>query len=177
MVTHNRLDQIGTDSRSGPASRSASATAGLRIDFGNDQLPDGTLKLLHAIWEAGCDDGKLASRAHFDPVTIPTKLLPWITIFDVTYDPVRYRVRIVGTGLVGAMGVDTTGSYLDELAGFDRVIARANWLLDHRKAFFLENLPLTWVHERYSRYSVVGLPLASNGRDIDMLLYGMSFGY
>lgn len=146
-------------------------------EFRNDQLPDGHLKPLHAIWESGRDGDSLPSRAHFDPVTMPPALLPWITIFDVENDPTRFRVRLVGTGIVGAMGIDTTGEYLDALSGTEALLARSTWALENRKAYYAEDLPLTWTHEEYKHYSVVGMPLAANGHDIDMLLYGMSFGF
>jgi len=144
-------------------------------DFRNDQLPDGNLKLLHAIWVDGCDGDSLPSRAHFDPVTMPPVVLPWITIFDVEIDPTRFRVRLAGTGIVDATGVDTTGKYLDELPGTENLLARATWALKNRKAYFMKDLPLTWTRKEYKYYSVVGLPLATNGHDIDMLIYGMSF--
>lgn len=146
-------------------------------DFRNDQLPDGELKHLHAIWEAGHGGASLPSREHFDPVIIPVTLLPWITIFDVESAPSRFRVRIVGTGIVEAIGMDATGKYLDEMPGAENVQTRAAWALENRKAYYVGDLPLTWVHEQYKHYSVIGLPLATNGHDIDMLLYGMSFGF
>jgi len=168
-------DQSGANTRTVPTGRPKSAIADLVYGFKNEHLADAQLKLLHALWEAGCNGHALPSRAHFDPVTMPRELLPWVTIFDVEYDPIRFRVRLVGTGIVSAMGMETTGAYLDQIAGFDCVIARANWLVRHRKPFFVSNQPLTWCPDRYSRYSVIGLPLATNGHDIDMLLYGMCF--
>ncbi|MCZ6858922.1 MAG: PAS domain-containing protein [Alphaproteobacteria bacterium] len=156
----------------------ARATDGdLYYDFRNDQLPDGNLKLLHATWEASRDGDKLPSRAHFDPVTMPPQLLPWIAIFDVETDPTRFRVRLVGTGIVEAGGLDITGNYLDELPGAESVLARSTWALENRKAYYARDLPVTWAHEEYQHYSVVGLPLAIDGHDIDMLLYGLSFGF
>jgi len=167
--------QSDANTRTVPIGGSKSAGVDLKHGFRNEHLPDGKLKLLHALWEAGCNGDVLPARAHFDPVTMPPDLLPWVTIFDVEYDPIRFRVRLVGTGIVNAMGMETTGAYLDQIPGFDCVIARASWLLEHRKPYFTGNQPLTWCPDRYSRYSVIGLPLATNGHNIDMLLYGMSF--
>ena len=41
--------------------------------------------------------------------------------------------------------------------------------------YFLRNLPLTWTHRTYKTYSVLGLPLATDGKTVDKLLYSMVF--
>ena len=53
------------------------------------------------------------------------RLLPHITIFEVVRDTMRFRIRLVGTAIVEAMGIDTTGCWLDELDNTEAIRRRA----------------------------------------------------
>jgi hypothetical protein len=145
------------------------------VDFQNADLPDPKLQRLHAIWHSKCRSGRLPGRADFDPVELPPELLPWITIFDV--EGARFRIRLVGTGIVEALGTDTTGRYADDLPNTHALQVRARWAVENARPYFMTNLPIPWDQERYSRYSVLCAPLASNGVDVDKLLYLMSFDH
>jgi len=151
----------------------AALGARFRADFTNDDLPDVKLKELHAIWLSKCAGRHLPRRADFDPVDLPPKLLPWITIFDV--EEGRFRIRLVGTGIVEALGMDTTGRYLDELPNTDLLHARARWAVENAKPFYVPDLTMVWDEDRWGRYSVLCAPLASDGAHVDKLLYLMSF--
>lgn len=145
----------------------------VRIDFTNADLPDPKLQSLHAIWLAKCAPDKLPGRADFDPVELPPELLPWITIFDVEGE--RLRVRLVGTGIVEALGMDATGRYVDELPNTHALHNRARWAVVNAKPFFITDLSIAWDQDRYGRYSVFCAPLATDGTKVDKLLYLMSF--
>jgi hypothetical protein len=153
------------------------ATAALgrnfHVDFATDDLPDQKLRELHAIWLEKCEDGRLPSRTDFDPVELPPKLLPWITIFDV--EGSRLRIRLVGTGIVEALGMDTTGRYLDALPNTEMLHARARWVVEHAKPFYGTDLKMVWDEDRWGRYTVLCAPLATDGTQVDKLLYLMSF--
>ena len=153
--------------------KTAQGGPGFRTDFANADLPDPKLRRLHAIWLSKCTPGRLPGRADFDPIELPPALLPWITIFDV--EGARFRIRIVGTGIVEALGQDNTGQYADDLPNTKALQARAHWVVENAKPFFMTDLPIPWDQERYHRYSVLCTPLATNGVDVDKLLYLMSF--
>jgi hypothetical protein len=142
-------------------------------DFTTDELPDDKLKDLHAIWLEKCHGGRLPGRADFDPTQLPPKLLPWMTIFDVEGE--RLHIRLVGTGIVEALGKDTTGQYLDELPNTDVLHARARWAVENAKPFFVTDMTMVWDEDRWGRYSVLCAPLADDGTNVDKLLYLMSF--
>ena len=122
---------------------------------------------------AGCR-GELPGRSEFDPLEMP-ELLPNLTLFDVERAPLRFRIRLVGTAIVAAMGKDTTGFYLDQLDRIESVERRARELVESKTPYFLSDQPLSWTHRDYRTYSVLGLPLAADGATIDMLLYSMLF--
>lgn len=142
-------------------------------DFANDDLPDRKLKALHAIWLSKHEGRRLPRREDFDPVDLPPTLLPWMTIFDVEGE--RFRIRLVGTGIVEALGQDTTGRYLDELPNTDMLHARARWAVENARPFYVPDLTMVWDDDRWGRYSVLCAPLASDGAHVDKLLYLMSF--
>jgi len=53
-----------------------------------------------------------------DPLDLPARLLPYLLIIDV--DGSRFRHRLVGSGLVRALGFDFTGTYVDEVFSGDQ---------------------------------------------------------
>ena len=118
--------------------------------------------------------GELPGRGAFDPLEMP-ELLPSLTLFDVEREPLRFRIRLVGTAIVAAMGKDTTGLYLDQLDRIEAVERRARELVDSKTPYFVSDQPLSWTHRDYKTYSVLGLPLATDGKVVDMLLYSMLF--
>lgn len=139
-----------------------------------DTLPPGPHRTLHEMWHARCAPGRLPGRADFDPRDMPS-LLPHLTIFDVERDPLRFRVRLVGTAIVEATGLDSTGRYLDELDNIEAVIRRAEAMMQSGQPYFMSTLPLTWTPLDFRTYSVLGVPLASDGRIVDKLMYTMLF--
>jgi hypothetical protein len=140
-----------------------------------NDLPEGPHRALYALWSARRRAGHLPGRAEFDPSEM-REILPHITIFDVVErNPLRFRIRLVGTAIVDAMDVDTTGRYLDELDNIGHVHRRAEQLVETGVPYFLSNLPLTWTHQSFKRYSVLGVPLAADGQTIDKLMYSMVF--
>lgn len=57
--------------------------------------------------------GGLPARRHVDPHDIP-ELLDSVALIDVVRDPIRFRLRLVGTRIVEFRGCDRTGGWLDE---------------------------------------------------------------
>jgi PAS domain-containing protein len=117
-------------------------------------------------------EGGLPGRQHFDPVDIPS-LLPGIWLLDVQHRPLRLRYRLVGTGIVQALGREVTGMWLDEAhpeamsnPDFrDRYMsAVAGGVPNWRKGG-----PRLWSHRDYATVENLLLPLARDGRRVDML--------
>jgi hypothetical protein len=119
----------------------------------------------------------LPGRRDIDPAMIP-RILPHLVLTDVEGPPHRFRARLVGTAVVEAIGADFTGEYLDDaLPGFggtggtaDRILVVETGLPSHRYGaatlpFRLDFAPLERVY----------LPLASDGRRVDMILAAMAY--
>lgn len=138
------------------------------------QIPPGIHRELYALWLGKMTHGRLPARADFDPTEMP-RLLPHVTLFQVERDPLRYFVRLVGTAVVDATGMDNTGRYLDELDCIEHTLERCDRLVETRAPYFHADLPMPWCPNDFRTYSVLGLPLASDGETVDIILGTLTF--
>ncbi|HWI27078.1 MAG TPA: PAS domain-containing protein [Stellaceae bacterium] len=114
----------------------------------------------------------LPARRHFDPVEVPD-LLPGIWLLDVQQSPFRLRYRLAGTGIVDAIGHEVTGLWFDEAhrtIGQDADLMRSLRLavcdaLPQRQ----KGKPRLWSHHEFALVENLLLPLAGDGRRVDML--------
>ncbi len=117
---------------------------------------------------------KLPARSDFDPIEF-ANALPHLVLVDVEHQPRRYRVRLVGTAVVEANGRDGTGDYYDQVKGIETAMERANRVVDGRKPLFEAGVPMTWSPKDFQRYSILSLPLSSDGERVDMIMYCLEF--
>lgn len=115
----------------------------------------------------------LPGRSHVDPADIP-QLLPWINLIEVHRESgdLRYRHRLVGTGIVDVRERDGTGQWFDELYDpatlrklrgvIDPVVADGHPRILHG------NLGITG--KPFMEYRSLILPLGEDGRTVDMLM-------
>jgi hypothetical protein len=141
-------------------------------------ITDPGLQFLYDRWLVRRQGRKMPSRADFDPVELPVRLWPHITLADVLREDgvLRFRYRRVGAVFVGGFGRDPTGSYFDEaLEGefgayivglYEEVVARS-------KPIYSVNISVrdgeAQIH-RVTRRLI--LPLSRNGSEVDMTLAG-----
>jgi hypothetical protein len=112
--------------------------------------------------------GGLPGRKNIDPVDIP-QLLSNVWLIDVKRDPYRFRFRLVGTQVVDYVGKDNTGRWFDDL------------LPDFDPGVFIDVVETgkpSWSRGRskmrpekdYYELERVRLPLATDGKTVDMIL-------
>lgn len=137
--------------------------------------PDGDRRLrqLHDYWRAiAPGDGELPGRQHFDPLHIPA-LLPWVWLLDVHRDPLRFKYRVTGTEHRRVSGRDATGHWMHELhptfASFDS-FPEFHAAVEHREIRYRRGRPVFTIANDVRETERLLLPLARNGRDVDMLL-------
>jgi hypothetical protein len=117
--------------------------------------------------------GVLPGRQHFDPLTLPVSLLPFLWLTDVERAPLRFRYRLLGTQQVRVLGRDFTGQWIDEAhpdfvgsaASGQFVAAAERGEVGYRCGNTLSTLP-----KDYRSMERLILPLARDGREVDMLL-------
>lgn len=127
---------------------------------------------LYEYWRAKCGTRRMPSRADLDPLEIPPRLLPCISLVEVVNDRRRYVYRLVGTADVQVRGWDPTGKSVTEgffgpdvqnvLACYDKVVATGAPLLDTE--------PFVATNGRYATEETIFLPLSDDGREVNKIL-------
>lgn len=126
---------------------------------------------LFAYWASRRDGARLPSRGSIHPDDFK-RHLPAISLIDVTPDQTDYRMRLAGTGLYNVYGREITGRNLGDVYN---AAAAAYWRTELDKVV-AERRPgagvhnLSWRGAGHLSILWLRLPLASNGRDVDMIL-------
>lgn len=118
--------------------------------------------------------GLLPGRQHIDPADLPARYLAQLLLLDVVPgDPRRFRFRVAGTAFASVAGRDVTGLHYDELGSApDRtvpVVQALNLMVEQAQPVFVEG-PLTLPSDDFFWVKRLGLPLARDGRTVDMVL-------
>ena len=126
---------------------------------------------LFAYWASRRQSGRLPCRAAIHPAHFK-RLLPAVSLIDVSDTPRRYRLRLAGTGLYSIYGREITGRTLEEVynssaadywrAELDNVVK------ERRPAVGVHNL--AWRGAAHLSVLWIRLPLARHGTDVDMIL-------
>lgn len=140
-----------------------------------EDLPTEDLRWMLGFWNNLRGDRDMPARSDFSPADM-VPLLPYISLIDVESDPQRFRIRLVGTGIVAESGVDLTGHYQDELKKTEKVIERCDWMVKNRQPLYAQNVPLDWASLDFSSYGILMMPLSADGENVDMLLGFVDFG-
>ena len=126
---------------------------------------------LFAYWASRRQSGRLPCRAAIHPAHFK-RLLPAVSLIDVSDTPRRYRLRLAGTGLYSIYGREITGRTLEEVynssaadywrAELDNVVK------ERRPAVGVHNL--AWRGAPHLSILWIRFPLATNGADVDMIM-------
>lgn len=141
-----------------------------RIDSG-EKISSDTLIELRDYWLEKRKNREFPARADIDPVEFP-KLLPQIALVDVTYDPVRFRYRLVGTTITAISERDATGHYIDEDLYGERT-ENMQWAFKtclSKKAPVAVREQVQFVKKERVVVEVLILPLGSSDDQVDMIL-------
>jgi len=126
---------------------------------------------LFAYWAGLRRRGALPGRADLDPAAIK-RHLPLLSLTKVTGQPRDYRMRLAGTALWGVYGGEITGRRLGDIYAtqaadywrgeLDQVVEGRRPRAGHHSMAWrgASHMSLLWLR----------LPLASNGRDVDLIL-------
>ncbi len=131
---------------------------------------------LLAYWTGKKATGLLPSRADIDPSDLK-RLLPTVSLIDVRRSSrmgraFDYRLRLAGTGLYRIYGGEITGKGLDDVYPSE---VSAQWRRE-LDAVVADRKPAVGVHSFAWRGAShlstmwMRLPLASDGREVDMIL-------
>jgi len=122
---------------------------------------------------AGRLPGRLPGRQHIDPAELPARHLAQLLLLDVVpASPRRFRFRVAGTAFSTIAGRDVTGLHYDEIGAPEQVapaMAAFNLIVDRAQPVFLEGV-LTLPSDDHFWVKRLGLPLAQDGSNVDMVL-------
>ncbi len=135
------------------------------------------LRRLLEYWVSIHPADRLPGRQHFDPLQV-RQYLPNVVLTDVERDPFRFRIRLMGTAVVTAIGRDFTGLYMDEAwpdARDQPLIADRVEVAEHGLPNYRYGVTPTRFRLDFAPIERVYLPLASDGRCVDMILSMMIY--
>ena len=126
---------------------------------------------LFAYWASRRDGAKLPARSNIHPAHFK-RHLPTVSLVDVLSEPRDYRLRLAGTGLYSVYGREITGRTLGEVynsASAEYWRTELDKVVDQRRpGVGVHNF--AWRGAGHLSILWLRLPLASNGRDVDMIL-------
>jgi hypothetical protein len=134
------------------------------------------LKELHDLWDQKRGDGEMPRRADFTAEEL-MRFSGRVSLIDVESDPRRYKFRLIGSRITEFLGRDGTGRYIDELYNSDfypTAIGSYEAILHQRSPVRAQG-DMKILGKPYLRFESLDLPLAGNGRDIDMIIKATNF--
>ncbi len=150
---------------------------GVLIDnFTSRDIPCDILKGIYQYWQSMRGAHIMPSRADLYPEDI-IALLPYICLVDVERETRRYKIRLIGTENVKAIGFDVTGDYLDNYPLMERQLkTRYDWLVRERRPYIISD-NLKWSEKSFLDFCSIGLPLSHDKENVDILMFGSSYKY
>lgn len=156
-----------------------SSTVSLVIQVGPDLAPESwheRHRALFEYWRGLSPADRLPSRAHFDPAAVP-RLLPYLILYDVERAPhIRLRFRLAGTALRQWLGMELTGRYTDEVSDVSTLMESLGPAIEAGQGLWRRWPRIAQVSDAYSFMEALLLPLADDGRKVDMLI-GLYLAY
>ena len=138
-----------------------------------DPRGDIALAGLH-YWEQLRRGRPLPSREDIEPLDIAS-LLPQVYLVDITYDPLDFRYRLIGTRIVEHSLSDYTGRSLRDLPEQrppSQIWALFNQVIEERRPICTR---IPYLHIPGRAVEKLAAPLSSDGQTVDMLFGVIEF--
>lgn len=150
---------------------------GILIDnFHIDDIPHDILKKIYLHWLKMKGDRLMPSRADLNPADI-VDILPNICLVDAEKETKRYKMRLIGTETVRAIGTDITGKYLDEVPLMEQHLKkRYDWIKKEKRPYLISG-KLRWSKLSFLNFCSIGLPFSDDGENVDIIMYGSCYTY
>jgi hypothetical protein len=128
-------------------------------------------------WENKRAGRRMPARRDLDPVfEIPT-LLRWIILVDVLRDPLDFRYRLIGSGVVDRSRRNYTGKLFSELAhiGPDSLLWKQRAAVVEKAAPLRCEPPYAGLTPGVRGVVVIHLPLSDDGETVNMIFTMTTF--
>lgn len=115
-------------------------------------------------------EGGLPGRHHIDPAEM-AQALPNVWLVDVEREPRRFRYRLIGTGLYEGGVLAKVGDYVDQFDMYREAVgAMLSAVVDTGVPSYHRGPPLSELAREVRMLERLSLPLARDGRTVDMIL-------
>jgi hypothetical protein len=141
------------------------------VDYGMG-IQSPVLLRLHELWRCKHVEGKLPGRNDFDPVEMKD-CLGNIFLLEHVRDIDNFRYTLIGTKIVGWVGVDNTGKLVDEV--FDERVRLFYKGLQARKIPARTIGKVVWRDKEHVTYEAIMLPLSEDKRTVNRFIGAMEF--
>ncbi|MBL8805640.1 MAG: PAS domain-containing protein [Rhodospirillales bacterium] len=134
------------------------------------------LQAAYAYWRTKSATGRLPGRTDIDPGEM-VAFLAHVVLLDVLRDPLDFRYRLMGTAVEAHMLRQYTGELMSTIehqrapsriwSDFELVVVRCRPILT--------DVPYVGPHREFLRVQHVIMPLAADGKQVDMVLSVVDF--
>lgn len=138
----------------------------------DDLAPE--LRAIRDYWNAKRGTRPMPRRKDVDPLELAAHL-PYLSLVDVLRGGVDFRFRLLGTGITGQFGRDSTGKTMSEAyATADPEVL--HWMIDSFAMVVTSKRPvLMWgllraVDKDFVRFETFHMPLSEDGDEVSMFL-------
>lgn len=145
-----------------------------------DYVGDERLKGLYRYWTERWNGQTLPGRQHIDPIEMGPAVLPLLLLTEVVPaadgKSYRLRYRLVGSEIEARFNSRMTGRFIDELMHgqyLAYIVGLYDDVITRRAAVYSESAYQNQASATFTKRLL--MPLAANGKDIDMVLSGQVF--
>lgn len=134
-------------------------------------IGDPRLEKLFHYWQQLKDGDRLPPRGAIDPAVIPAELVPHFFLYDVTREPLDYRMRLAGSMLCATVGYEMRGKTFDEIHPPDQAAAirdEFDEVVNSGRPHYAER-SAQWLPDKELAYRRLLLPFAEDGVTVDSL--------
>lgn len=123
-------------------------------------------------WRRRCRGDLLPAWRDFDPIADFRDWYGWFNVKDVVSTrPYESRFRLFGTMVCQMYGADYTGKLMSEVPGFfSKTEVQLAQEMIEKRLLARSTGPVRWNRRDWVTVSVLELPLADNGRDVDRII-------
>jgi hypothetical protein len=123
-------------------------------------------KVFYDYWLELKRDRLMPMRADFNPMKHP-RIAAFLSLEDVTYDPVRFQVRLVGGGTSSKRA--SKGEYLDEIPGTNYIVKMLKQMVERKAPYFYAS-KINWDERNFKNYSSLIVPFSDDGERVTLCM-------
>lgn len=140
------------------------------LQGGSGDIESDQVRVFLSYWQKIGNGREMPSRADVDPIAIP-KLLPNISMVDVSYNPLIFRIRLFGTVVANHQSAKNGMSVeeIPETQGRERILARYRACVESRKPI-CDMYLYTDINSELRQGEAITCPLSNDGQNIDILI-------